>query len=340
MAAWKSWLISRAALLSLAALAGCTAEPAREVIVYTAHDEPFSAPILREFEQATGIKVRAVYDTEASKTTGLVNRLIAEKSRPRADVFWNNEVVQTIRLRHEDALEPYRSSASDAIPEQFRDPESYWTGFSARARVLIYNTDLVDEPPAGIDDLLDTQWRGKICIARPLFGTTATQGAALFALWGRDRAIAYFDALLANDVAILAGNSTVRDLVARGEYAFGLTDTDDANGAVLDGFPVKWVFPDQGEDGIGTLVIPNTVALIAGAPNAAEGKILIDFLLRAQTEETLAQSRSLQIPLRSDAAAPASVPKLAEIRAMDISFEDAAAAMSEAVAYFEANYVR
>lgn len=327
-------------VVCLASLLGCTGEAARQVVVYTAHDEIFSRPILDRFEEQSGIEVLAVYDTEASKTTGLVNRLLAESDRPRADVFWNNEVAQTIRLKQEGMLQPYESPQREAFPAVFRDPEGYWTGFGARARVLIYNTNLINEPPTGIMDLLDPKWRGRVCIARPLFGTTATHGAALFALWGADEAKDFFEALLQNDVAILPGNSTVRDLVARGEYAFGLTDTDDANGAVLDGFPVEWVFPDQAEDGLGTLLIPNTVALIDGAPHPDEARQLIDFLLSAETEEALAQSRALQIPLHKDAQAPQNVPKIDQIRTMDVTFAEIAAAMPESTTFFETSFVQ
>lgn len=328
------------ALVAAALVSGCGGEQHPRVVVYTALDEMFSRPILDSFEDETGIEVLAVYDTEASKTTGLVNRLLAEKSRPRADVFWNNEVAQTVHLKQEGVLESYFSPERGAYPESFRDDEGYWTGFAARARVLIYNTNLVSVAPDTIEDLLDPAWRGKICIARPLFGTTATHGAALFAAWGPDRAKAFFDALLANEAAILPGNSTVRDLVARGEYAFGLTDTDDANGAVLDGFPVQWCFPDQAEDGLGTLLIPNTVALIARAPHREHATALIDFLLRVETENALAASRSLQIPLRADASPTESVPALGSIRTMQVSFEEIAAEMPSAIAYFEESSVR
>lgn len=338
----RSWGISRFAVAAVlcAAGVGCTGRDAPQVVIYTAHDEIYSGPLLEQFEQEFGVEVRAVYDTEASKTTGLVNRLLAEQGRPRADVFWNNEVAQTIRLKQEGVLQPYASPQRDGIPAAFRDTEAYWTGFAARARVIIYNTELVAEPPDGIEDLLDPKWRGRVCIARPLFGTTATHGAALFALWGPEKAKAFFGALLENEAAILPGNSTVRDLVARGEYAFGLTDTDDANGAVLDGFPVAWVFPDQGEGELGTLVIPNTVALVEGAPNPERGKELIDFLLRRETEEALARSRALQIPLHKEAEAPRSVPNIADIRIMEVGFSEIAEAMPESMAYFEDAFVR
>ena len=90
--------------------------PSREVVVYTSLDKVFSQPILEEFESKTGIKVLAVYDSEATKTTGLVNRLIAEKDAPRADVFWNSETGRTIVLKQKGVPAPYNSPSAADIP--------------------------------------------------------------------------------------------------------------------------------------------------------------------------------------------------------------------------------
>lgn len=325
----KSMFIRAVFMGVLIALFGaCRSSEQPVVVVYTAHDELYSKPIFERFEEETGIEVRAQYDTEASKTSGLVNRLIAEKDRPRADVFWNNEVVQTIVLKNEGVLAPYKSPAAEPIPERYKDAEGYWTGFAARARVIIYNTDLVDDPSRSILDFAEERWRGKAAIANPLFGTTATHAAALFALWGEDKAREFFNVLKANDVAILPGNATVRDLVARGEYHVGLTDTDDANGGVEDGFPVAWHLPDQGEGELGTLIIPNTVAMIAGGPNPETAKQLIDYLLSPAVEEPLAKSRSIQIPLNPNAEGGPKTLDLDEVTSMDVDFEAAAQAMA------------
>ncbi len=310
------------------------------VVVYVALDEMYARPVLEAFERETGIAVKAVYDTEASKTTGLRTRLAAEKGRPRADVFWNNEVAQTIMLKEAGVLEPYRSPAASAIPERFRDPEGYWTGFAARARVMIYNTHLVNVPPTSILDLLKPEWKGKAAIGTPLFGTTVTHAAALFALWGDDRAKAFFRGLRENGVAVLEGNAQVRDRVAQRDFAFGLTDTDDANGAIEDKLPVRWVFPDQGAEGIGTLIIPNTVALISGAPHSVSAKRLIDYLLSPAVETQLAAMRSIQIPLNAAVKSGPNVPVIATIKTMDVSFAAIAAKMPAAAEYIKQEFLR
>ena len=337
MRSWTWTIVGVAA--ALFCLVGCGKEPS-VVVVYTALDEMYSRPVLNEFETLTGTEVRAVYDTEAAKTTGLVTRLIAEQTRPRADVFWNNEVAQTIVLKNKHVIEPYLSPSAEAIPAKFKDPQGYWTGFAARARVIIYNTDLVKDPPTSVHDFLKEEWSGKAAIAVPLFGTTATHAAALFAFWGDEEAKDFFRGLLDNDVAVLAGNATVRDMVARGEYAVGLTDTDDANGAIEDGLPAQWLLPDQEQGELGTLVIPNTVALVRGGPNPDAGKALIDFLLNPEVESKLARTRSIQIPLNPSVEAPEMVPDLAKIKTIDVSFESTAAKMAVAAEFVQKEFQR
>jgi len=290
------------------------------VVVYVAHDQDYSEPILKKFENLTGIKVKALYDTEATKTVGLVNRLIAEKNNPQADVFWNNEMIRSILLKEKGILQPYCSPNAKDIPSFFKDEDCYWTGFAARARVIIYNIQKINESeaPSSIYDFINPKWKGKACIANPILGSTSTHIASLFALLGKEKAKEFLLKMKANEVQIVESNSMVRDQVVAGECWFGLTDTDDAWDAILAGKPIKMVFPDQ--DGMGTLVFPNTVMLIKNAPHAENGKKLIDFLLSNWVEEELAR-KALQIPLKKDVKLPENVPKVEEIRMMNVSFQ-------------------
>ncbi len=294
---------------------------AAEVVVYTSLDQVFSEPILQGFEKETGISVKPVYDVEATKTTGLVNRLIAEKNNPQADVFWNSEVGRTLVLKDKGVLTTYHSPSSSDIPAQFKDEDGYWTGFAARARVLIYNTELLkpEELPGSIFDLTKPSWNKRVALGYPLFGTTATHVAALFALLGEERTEAYLKALNKNNVLIVDGNSVSRDVVVQGEVAVGFTDTDDVNVAIQAGKPVSMIFPDK--EGIGTLLIPNTVSLIKNAPHAGEGKKLIDYLLSRKVESMLAFSNSMQIPVRQGVRRPSHVPAYDSIRAMQVDYQ-------------------
>lgn len=339
-AMWRLNAIRMLALLQGFFLAGCVQTPVPEVVVYTSLDQTFSEPILRDFEQQTGVRVRAVYDTEATKTTGLVNRLLAEKAHPQADVFWNSEVIRTIVLKSKGVLAPYDSPAARTIPAEFKDLEGYWTGFAARSRVLIANTASVSEGelPTSIFELADDKWRGAVGLAYPLFGTTATHAAALFAELGPDEAQSYFRRLKDNGVVIVDGNATAKDRVASGQLKVAFTDTDDANLAVQAGAPVKMIFPDR--DGVGTLVIPNTVALVANGPHPDRGRQLIDYLLSEEVERRLSSSGSLQMPVRQAVEVPADVPKIQEIRSMQVDWERVAENVEPSAAFLQQLFVR
>ncbi len=335
------WLLAYTILALMMVLPGCNqANGQKQVVVYTAIDQVFSEPIFEEFEKKTGIQVLPVYDVEAAKTTGLVSRLIAEGSRPKADVFWSNEYAQSIILKEKGILAPYSSASAIDIPQQYRDPEYFWTGFAARARVIIVNTSIINENeyPHSIYDLLDPLWKDEVGIAKPLFGTTATHAAALFAFLGDADAQNFFQSLLNNNVHIVDGNSVVRDMVVSGELKCGLTDTDDAFVAMENGEPVKMVFPDQQD--MGTLLIPNTVGLIKGAPHPDTAKQFIDYLLSKETEKALAYSSSRNIPLRADVPTPGDLPEFNEIKFMSILPRDVAAKMEKSSTWLQQYFFR
>jgi iron(III) transport system substrate-binding protein len=304
--------------------AGCGGGP-EEVTVYTALDQEFSKPIFDDFTRETGILVRPKFDTESTKTVGLAQAILAERARPRCDVFWNNEILNTLRLERENLLRPHQSPAADKYPAAMRSPRGLWHGFAARARVLIVNTNQVGEErrPKSIRDLADPQWYERCGIAKPLFGTTATHATCLFAVWGDDEAKEFFLGVKRN-ARTMSGNKQVAQAVASGSLAFGLTDTDDALIEVERGMPVAIVYPDQGEGQLGTLFIPNTLAIIKDSPHPEAAQQLVDYLLSSDVERRLADGPSAQIPLREGVPASPRVKTPNEVRAMQVDWSAAA----------------
>jgi iron(III) transport system substrate-binding protein len=314
--------LSTAALLAvLAPLSSCGSQP--DLVVYCALDQEFAEPLIRRFEAETGLDVRAEFDVEASKTVGLVRRIEEEAGRPRCDVFWNNEVAHTVRLAEAGRLAAYRSPSAEAIPPLFRDPEDRWTGFAARARILIVNTDLV--APASVTsmwDIVDPRFAGRACIARPLTGTTLTHLAALHTVLGEQEAGRYVARLRelggSGALSLTNGNATNARLVRDGQMAIGWTDTDDYQVAVRAGKPVAAVYPDQ--QSVGTLLIPNSIAILAGAPHQDAARRFVDWVLRPETEAELALSDSAQIPVREAVPRPAHVRGPGDFRVMQVDY--------------------
>ncbi len=322
-------------------VAGCQSARQPEVVVYAALDREFSEPVLQEFTTKSGILARPKFDDESTKTVGLTNAIVLESSRPRCDVFWNNEILNTLRLEKKGLLDAYKPPTAEAYPAMYRSPTGTWHGFAARARVLIVNTRLLreNERPASIHDLADARWKGKVGIARPITGTTATHAAVLFAALGDDKAMDYFRRLRENDVQILGGNKQVAQACASGQIAFGITDTDDAIIEVDRAASVTIVYPDQGADGLGTLFIPNTLAIVKDCPHPGEARQLVDFLLTAAVEEQLARGPSAQIPLNADAKVSPRVETPLTVKAMQVDFHAAAAAWDRAASFIESEFL-
>jgi len=301
-------------------LGGCKNDP-DEVVVYCTVDQIFSEPILQDFEQQTGIKVRAVFDTEETKSTGVMNRLIAEKDNSQCDVFWSGDPVRNGLLQSRGITSPYQSVQTELIPLPFREPGHHWIGFSARARVLMYNKQSIspDALPQSILDLTKTQYKGQFGIANPLFGTTTFHMAALFTVLGDSTAEKWMNDLKINQVTIATSNGDIKKRVMSGELAFGLTDTDDVFEAMKESNDVDYIFLDQQEEGIGTLIMPNALSMIKDSPNAENGKKFMDYLLSRQTEAKLAISCA-QMPLIKGTKVPEGVPSLDNIMPMKIDY--------------------
>jgi iron(III) transport system substrate-binding protein len=323
-------------VLVLAAFA--CAEPA-DVVLYCAVDRAHSEPIVRAFEEATGLKVDFQPDVELSKSVGHRRRLQEEAHNTRCDVFWNNEVVQMVLLAEAGLLQPYDSPNAADIPDGLKDPGGLWAGFGARARVLIVNTEECAGPDARPDNtasLMDPAWFERAGMAKPLTGTTAAHGSIWIQKWGLERTLETLTAMRTNGVIFGSGNAYLMRQVRNGKLAFGWTDTDDAKVAIDGGFPVVQVVPDQGPDDMGLIVIPNTVAMIADAPHPEAAKRLIDFLVSREVEELLAHGPSAQIPVRSGVPRPEGVLDLTDYRLAEIDWRAVGTAYAENVDALEA----
>jgi len=301
---------------------------AKSVVIYVSHDQVFSEPILKDFERDTGIRVRALYDTEETKSAGLMNRLLAEKDNPQADVYWANEPIRADVLRQRDVSMPYRSPRAEGIAAQFRDPKDYWTGFSARTRMLIIDPRL-KRKPTSVRAYVDPRFRGKSVIANPLFGTTTAHIAALFTVWGDAKAKAFLQSMRDNGVRITSSNGDSADQVAKGGAQFSLVDGDDVYSRQKQGQPIEGAYPDQESGGLGCFVVPNAVMLIQGAPHPELARKLIDYLLSADTEKKLAYSDAAQIPLHAGVDTPAHVPHIEKLHVMAVDYAAVAAKMQQ-----------
>jgi iron(III) transport system substrate-binding protein len=262
-----------ACFLSLTSFGAAKAE--QRVVAYCAQDQVYAEPIFRQFEKETGIKVLAVYDNEAVKTVGLANRLLAERNHPICDVFWGNEEMRARQLAAQDV---------------FRGTNG-WATFGYRSRRVVINTNrlAISSAPRSLSELTNTVWRGKIAVAFPQFGTTATHFHVLRQHWGDAYWQLWCRALAANNPFLVDGNSEVVKAVGRGDAWIGLTDSDDIADGQREGLPVAELPMNQE-----TLLIPNSVAVIRGAPNPKSAQRLFEYLQTRNVAEQLARASAIE----------------------------------------------
>lgn len=313
VAFWAS-LASFGALVFV--LASCRF-PADAVVVYCAQDQVYAETVLGDFARQTGLKVRVVFDSEAVKTVGLANRLLAEQANPQADVFWGNEELRTRQL---------------AARGVFRETNG-WRAFGYRSRRLVINTNFIApvgggrrdgpghhrpeappaaletgprprlSPPASLLELTNARWQGKVALAYPLFGTTATHFLALRQHWGDARWLAWCRALQANQPFVVDGNSVVVRLVGKGEAWIGLTDSDDIAAGQRAGYPIT-ALPLSEE----SLLIPNTVGIVRGARHPEAAQRLSDYLASPEVVDRLVLAGALEGASAASLAVPTLQP--------------------------------
>ncbi len=306
----------------------CSDEKSKSVTIYVSEDQVFSEPILKDFEKETNIKVNAIYDSEESKSTGVMNRLIAEKNNPQADVYWANEPIRAEVLKSKGILAKYNSPNAKGIPKVFREKDNYWCGFSARVRVFIINKKLKVKPTT-IFAYTDSSFKAKSVIANPLFGSTTAHIATLFTILGDKKAKDFMNSMKKNEVALSTSNGESADFVASNNYSFALVDSDDVMSRIKQKQSVVIGYPDQKESQIGAFVIPNAVMLIKNSPHQEVAKKLIDYIISKESEKKLAFADCAQIPLHSGVELPKELKAIDEIKVMKVDYEKVAKKLIE-----------
>jgi iron(III) transport system substrate-binding protein len=292
----------------------------RTVVLYSSIDETYTLRVARAFEENTGIKVKLVSDSEAAKSAGLVSRLLMERNQPVADVFWSGDVVRALTLERIGLTAPYLPDDAASLPARWTDAAGHVHGTAARWRMIIYNRDLVVAAaplPERLEDLATSQFASRTCMANPLFGTTAIHVAVLFRTWGPERARAWLADFARNGGKLVASNGEVKRRVSAGDFAFGLTDSDDVHVAIVEGKHIGWIALDPASGGA---CIPASAVLIKDGPRPEEGRKLAAYLASAEVEGMLAASEAAQFPVRPEVPGPPAFSALRIPSGHDLAF--------------------
>lgn len=293
-----------------------------ELVVYSGRSEALIQPVIDAFKaQHPDVEVLL----KSGSNSELANALLEEQNNPQADVFITTELVTVQSLAQEGVFEAYRPQAADQLSAEFIGEGDMWVGLTRRARVIMYNTDLVseEEAPKSIFDLTDPKWRGQIALAGSTNGSMQAQIAAMSQLLGEEETEAWLNGLIENEATFFGGHTDVRKAVGTGEFKIGLVNHYYYYLQQAEGSPVGIVFPDQEEDQIGLITNATAATIVKGTENRPAAEAFIDFLLSQEGQKLFAEL-NYEYPLLSGIALSPDVQPLDSFRLADVNVSQAA----------------
>jgi iron(III) transport system substrate-binding protein len=289
-------LVSAAA--SLGAAAGTHAGSARagSITLYSGQHEQTVAQLVADFEKRTGVHVAVRSADEAT----LANQIIQEGSRSPADVFFAENPPALQALDERKLLAPVPGATLGAVPRGFSSPAGSWVAVSARAAVLVYNTDKLkgSQLPSSLLDLASPKWRGKVAIAP---GETDFQPliASISQLRGKAAALAWLKAIERN-AKVYDDNELIVAAVNKGAVVTGLVDhyywyrLRDEVGRSHTASAVHYFAPRDP----GMLVDVSGAAVLQSSKHADDARRFLAYLVSKSAQTIIATSESYEYPLR------------------------------------------
>jgi len=284
------------------------------LVVYSGRSEELVGPLVEQFEAETGITVEIRY----GDTAEMAAQILEEGGNSPADVFFGQDAGALGALAKEGRLVPLSDDVLSAVPDGLKDDEGRWVGTSARARVVVYNTEKLseDDLPDSILDFTDPEWRGRLGWA-PTNGSFQAFVTALRVLEGEDGARAWLEGIKANEPKVFDGNTAIVEAVAAGEidagfvnhyylYRFLAEDPD---------YPAANKIYGGGDPG--GLVNVAGAGIIDTAEHTAEAQAFIEFLLSEEAQTYFAEE-TFEIPVAAGVSPVEGVPSIDELTLPDI----------------------
>ena len=297
-----------------------SSETSQALVVYSGRNENLVGPLIAQFEEASGTTVEVRY----GETAEMAATILEEGKNSPADVFYGQDAGALGALAAEGRLSPLPAEILNSVDSRFRSQQAQWVGSSGRARVLVYNTDEVNEVdlPADIWGLADDQWRGKIGWA-PTNGSFQAFVTALRRIEGEERAREWLTAMIANDVKVYPNNDSIVAAVGSGEIQAGLVNHYyllQFKAEKGEDFPAQnYYFPSGGA---GNLVNVAGAGILNTSDNREAAEQFMAFLLSDGAQKYFASTTD-EYPLAgTDIPLNPAVKPLAEINAPDIDLSN------------------
>ncbi|HEX5839808.1 MAG TPA: extracellular solute-binding protein [Anaerolineales bacterium] len=299
-----------------------SADVSGQLVIYSGRAEPLLQPVIDAFK-AKYPNVEVLL--KAGSNSELANALIEEGANPQADVFITTELFTVQSLAQQGVFQSYLPAGADQLPAEFIGADNLWTGLTRRARVIMYNADLVsqEELPTSIFDLTDPKWKEQIAAAGSTNGSMQAQIAALRQLIGEEETQAWLNGLITNEVTFFGGHTDVRKAVGAGEFKLGLVNHYYYHLQKAEGSNVGIIYPDQGEGQIGLITNATAAAVVNGAPHVDAAQAFMDFLVSPEGQKLFAE-QNYEYPLLPGVELHPDVQPLDEFRFADVNVVEAA----------------
>jgi iron(III) transport system substrate-binding protein len=304
-------------LLGLGLLAGLLTQQAAaadpHVVMYSANDDTVNTMVATAFTKATGIKVDVI-----SAGSGLLyRRIAAEKANPQADVIWGTSAE--LLNQNKANFQPYAEKERDAVPAEYRDANDLWLGTNLQILTINQNTQSIPatDGPKSWTDLLNPKWQGKIAYTDPAnSGSSYVTATFLLSQWGdNDAAWKKLGDLIAN-TKVLSRSTLVFNGNGSGEYPLGISLEYAGDLWAHNGAPVQVTYPSDG-----TVVLPEGIAIIKGAPDLGAAKQFVDFINGKPMQQQMLDA-TFRRPARQDIdLSAAKMPKLSALKV--VSYDSA-----------------
>jgi iron(III) transport system substrate-binding protein len=311
------WLaISAVAVISASLLAACGGATAAgggaaTITLYNGQHPQLTQAIVSAFEKQTGIHVQVRTDDGIV----LADQILQEGSHSPADVYLTENSPELMLLTQHHLLAPLPTSITSQIPAQYNSPTGNWVGISTRVSALAYNPSLISSSqlPAGILDLAQPQWKGKVAIA-PTDSDFVPLVGAVIATYGQQAALNWLRGLKANATQYADIESVVA-AVNKGQQAVGIINQyywyrlRQEVGAGSTHSKVYY-FPDRN---IGGLQNISGAGVLASSAHKSAAEKFVSFLVSAQAQKILAAGDTFEYPTRPGIAPNPQLTPLSQV---------------------------
>lgn len=283
-----------------------------DLVIYTSRAESLFKPVLEAFEQANpGVEVTVLYGSNGE----LAAKILEEQENPQADVFVNSELLIIENLAEQGVFQPNSGAAVMAVPSQYRAADGSWVALTLRARVIMYNTNLVkpEEVPSSVFGLTDPKWKGQVGATDGTSGAMMANLVAMRQLVGEEKTEAFIKDLVANETRFFGGHTDVRKAVGAGELKLGFVNQYYYFLSLAEGAPVGIVWPDQAEGEMGLVVNTTNAGILKNAKHTELAQEFVEFMLSPAGQKVYAE-KNFEYPVLENVPLAAGVPPLTDFR--------------------------